>query len=175
MIRPLASLLAVAALALAACGADVKVDAAQDVHAFVEAARTGDRATFDKHVDRPALRQSLVSELNERLQAQGAGGLAGALGPGAVDRAVDRMITPETFSFAAQQGGLNRTPTAAEIATQLKVLDPQRVCLQANGVCALTFAAQGDVWKLVAVDTQGLQVTGAGPGGPPLQDVWPGR
>jgi hypothetical protein len=170
-----AVLLASAALALAACGAAVKYAVAKDVHAFIEAARTGDRATFDKHVDRPALRASIVGELNEKLQGQGAGALAGVLGPRAVDEAADRLISPEAFSFAAQQGGLERTPTAAELATQLRSAGEGRVCLQANGVCALTFADRSGVWKLVAVDTAGLQVTGAGGGGIPMQEGWPGR
>ena len=173
MLRPTPSL--AAALLLAACGADVKYDAAQDVHAFVTAAREGDRATFEKHVDRPALRAALAAELNEVLQVQGAGPLAGVLGPRAAEAAADRLITPETFTFAAEQGGLNRTPSAAEIATQLKTTDQGRVCLQANGACALTFASQDGVWKLVAIDTAGLQVTGVGGGGPPMQDGWPGR
>ncbi|HEX8569186.1 MAG TPA: DUF2939 domain-containing protein [Caulobacteraceae bacterium] len=166
---------ALTAALVGACGADVKYDAAQDVHAFVTAAREGDRATFERHVDRPALRASLVSELTETLDREGAGGLAGVLGPRAVESAVDQMITPQAFSFAAEQGGLKRTPSAAEIATQLKDVGQGHVCLQANGVCALTFASREGVWKLVQIDTEGLQVTGAGARGLPMQEAWPGR
>lgn len=161
------ALAAVAVATLAGCGADVKYDAAQDVHAFLVAVRTSDDATFERHVDRPALRAVVAADLQEALEGQGAGALGAALGRGAVESAADRLITPETFSFAAQQGGITRTPSAAEIASQLKVLDPGRVCLQSQGACALTFASRDGVWKLVAIDTAGLQVSSGGAGRAP--------
>ena len=167
--------LTVAAFAgLAACGAEVKYDAARDVHAFLVAVREGDEAGFERHVDRPALRAAVIGELQEALDREGAGGLGAALGRGAVEGAADQLITPEAFRFAAEQGGLDRTPSAAEIATQLKVLQPGRVCLQSQGVCALTFASEGGAWKLVAIETQGLQVSGGGPRGLPMEPAWPG-
>ena len=171
-----APLFVAAALALAACGgADVKYDAAQDIRAFVEAVQTGDSATFEKHVDRPALRAAVAAELQQALREQGAGGLGAMLGQGAVEGAADRLITPQAFQFVAEQGGMKRTPSAAEIATQLKVLDGDRVCLQAKDACVLTFASSGDVWKLVAVDAEGLQISRGPGGGAPMDQTWPAR
>ena len=115
-----------------------------------------------------------MGELQQALESQGAGDLGALVGRGAVEDAADRLITPEAFRFAAEQGGLNRTPSAPEIATQLKVLAPDQVCLQSQDVCALTFASREGVWKLVAVETQGLQASGAPGGGLPMQEAWPG-
>ena len=167
-------ILAVGAL-LAACGANVKYDAAQDVRTFLVAVREGDAGTFEAHIDRPALREAVASELREALEREGAGGVAAALGTGAVEGAADRLISPEAFRLAAEQGGLNRTPSAAEIATQLRVVQPGRVCLPAGsgGGCALSFAQRDGVWKLVAIDFQGVRASGGPAAGLPMQRAWP--
>jgi hypothetical protein len=165
-----------AAAALAACGADVKYDAARDIHAFLTAVQNGDSAGFERHIDRPALRASMVAEAREALERQGAGALGPALGGGLAEAAVDRMITPEGFKFAAEQGGMSRTPSAPEIATQLRVVGAGRVCLAApQGGCALNFEEKGDVWKLVSIDASAMTVAPGLPGGGAMQRDWPGR
>ena len=170
------ALAALCATALAACGGvDVKYDAAQDVRTFIVAAREGDRATFDRHIDRPAVRAAVVREMQQALAKEDAGGLGAMLGPKALEAAADQLISPEAFRFAAEQGGLSRTPTAAEIATQLKVVEPGRVCLVNKNACALTFADRGGVWKLVEVQAGGTVADGAPAEGLPMQQAWPSR
>ena len=167
---------ALCALVVTACGgADVKYDAAKDIRTFIMAARENDRATFDRHIDRPAVRAAVVREMQQALEREGAGGLGAMLGPKALEAAADQLISPEAFKFAADRGGLGRTPTAAEIATQLKVVEPGRVCLVNNGACALTFADRGGVWKLIEVQTGGVQAGAPPAGGFPMQQAWPSR
>jgi hypothetical protein len=170
------ALAALSAALLAACGgADVKYDAAKDVRTFIMAVREGDRTTFDRHIDRPAVKAAVVRELQQALAEEDVGGLGAMLGPKALEAAADQLISPEAFRFAAERGGLGRTPTAAEIATQLKVLEPGRVCLANNGACVLTFADRGGVWKLVEVQTGGVQAGAPPADGFPMQQAWPSR
>jgi hypothetical protein len=139
----------------AACqSAATQYDAAEDVRAFITAAREGDRATFERHLDRPAIRIQLLAAVREQ-----AGPLGAVLGEGLVDQ----LLSPEGLRLALEQAGApQRTPTAAEIATQLRTLDNGQVCLprSKDGPCAVTFARSGEVWKLVAIDTSDLKVGG---------------
>jgi hypothetical protein len=146
-----------AVLSVAACQqAATQYDAAEDVRAFIVAVREGDRAAFERHIDRPILRAQLL----EQVKAQ-AGPLGGVLGEGLVDQ----LLRPEGFRLALEQAGApQRTPTAAEIATQLRVVENGRVCLprSQDGPCAITFAQSGSgdaaVWRLVAIDPGDVQV-----------------
>jgi hypothetical protein len=138
----------------AACsGAQTKLDAAEDVRAFITAVRTGDEATFEKHIDRPALRTQMLAQVQAAL---GDSPLTrGAL----AEQAVDEMIRPETLrSLLERSGAPQRTPTAPEIATQLRTEADGRVCIPSapEGPCAATFARTGDVWRLVAVDARAV-------------------
>ena len=151
-------------LALAACERpQERYDAAQDIHAFLAAAKAGDEATFDRHVDREALKTQLRGEVDELL-AQQPGIPAAARG-----RVLDQLVDgfgPEMFQVAIQGAGplANRTPSAAELAAVLRAISETRVCLpSAPGAegCAATFENQGGTWRLVAVDTGALRV-GAG-------------
>ena len=145
----------------AACsGAQTKYDAAEDVRAFITAVRAGDEATFEKHIDRPALRKQVLAQVQAALGG-GEGPLAGALGGTLAESAADQLLQPESFRLALERSGAPaRTPTAAEIATQLRVLDGGRVCLPSapDGPCAITFAEQGEVWRLVAINAGDVQV-----------------
>lgn len=158
-----------AVLALAACsGAQTKLEAAEDVRAFLVAIRENDRAAFDRHVDREALRTQVLGQLREQ-----AGPLAEALGGSFADQAADQLIRPESFQMALERSGApSRTPTAPEIATQLRVVEDGRVCLPRapNGPCAITFAEQGEVWRLVAIDVGDV---GFGGGAAPARDARP--
>jgi len=144
---------------LAACsGATTKYEAAEDVRAFVVAVRENDRAAFERHVDRQALRTQVLAQLRGQ-----AGPLADMLGGDLADQAADQLIRPETFRHALERSGAPaRTPSAAEIATQLRVVEEGRVCLPRapNGPCAITFAEQGDTWRLVALDVGDIRVGG---------------
>jgi hypothetical protein len=148
-------------LTLAACEApQQRLDAAQDVHAFLAAARTGDAATFDKHLDRGALKVQLRGELAKVLGDQ-PGIPAAAQGP-MLDQMVDNF-GPEAFQVATQGMGplADRTPSAPEIAAVLKPIGEDRVCLPPSpgaDTCAATFQRQGEVWRLVAIDAGGIRV-----------------
>ena len=154
-------LLASALLLLAACEApQQRLDAAEDVHAFLAAARSGDRATFDRHVDREALKTNLRADLDKVLAGQP--GIPTSARGAMLDQLVD-SFGPETFQVATQGVGplANRTPSAPELAAVLKPLSDTQVCMPTTpggDTCAATFERQGDVWRLVDVDTGGIKV-----------------
>jgi len=161
MARPTPALSALAALALCACGVDVKMDAAQDVHAFFKAVQADDRAGFQRHVDRAALRSNLKSQLGGAVAGEQGAMLGAILSGSAGDRMVDQMITPETFRIAWRQSGVSpdKVPSAAELAVVLKKLGDTRTCLPQGrgGDCVMTFEKQGEVWRLVEIRATGLQ------------------
>ena len=93
--------------------------------------------------------------------------LGSVLAVAACEQAVDQLIRPESFKLALDRAGAPaRTPTAAEIATQLRVVENGRVCLprSTDGPCAITFAQSGSDWKLVAIDPGDVSI-GSGVGG----------
>jgi hypothetical protein len=146
---------AAAALLLLACsgGGAQQRDAADDVRAFLHASRTGDAATFERHVDRPALRKVLTQEL--RANMPGIVRSVERRGVG-LDAHVEGMISPYGFSQALARGGArDRTPLEAEVAALLVVVDDQRVCLPGatREICSMTFTRGPDaVWRLTAMD-----------------------
>lgn len=149
-------------LAAGCQSAGTQLDAAQDVRAFIVAVRENDRITFEKHLDRPVLREQLLGQVRAAI-----GDSAGPLGGVLAEQAVDQLIRPESFQLALERAGAPaRTPTAPEIATQLRVVEGGRVCLprSKDGPCAITFARSGEVWKLVAIDAGDVNI-GSGLGG----------
>ena len=82
--------------------------------ALVQAAQAGDRAGLERMVDFPAVRDSLKSQLGERLMgalerdaglAKGPFGQLGALlGPAIVDQVVDAAITPDGVAAIVRTG-----------------------------------------------------------------------
>lgn len=155
-------LLLTAVFLLAGCQeAQTRLDAAEDVHTFLIAVKERDQRTFDKHVDREALKADVRRQLTARA---GDGDAIGAvLGSNQGDAILDRLIAPESFNLAVQQAGggaLDRTPSAAEIAAVLKPAGENRVCLPSGpgGPCAITFALDGDDWRLVSISAEGLQI-----------------
>ena len=145
-----------AAVLLLGC-ADVQQqrDAAADVRAFLDAARTGDAATFERHVDRAALKPVLLRELRTAMPNTA----AAAERRGGLEAYADGMISPYGFRQAMLRGRTrDRTPMEAEIAALLIVVDGQRVCLPGGTreVCSLTFTrGSDDVWRLTALDLEG--------------------
>jgi len=173
MLKPIGALAGLALL-IAGCEApQQRLDAGKDVHAFLVAAREGDRATFDRHVDRAALKAQLRAELDGGLAA--GAGLPSSVTGVVLDSLVDGF-GPESFQLATQGVGAlaNRTPTAPEIAAVLRPLEGGRVCLPRSpggADCAATFADQDGTWRLVAVDVSGLRV-----GAPPqLSERFPSK
>lgn len=150
-------ILALAALMLSACGdADVRQEAAQDVHGFLAAAQGGDRKAFRSHIDRPALRADLRRQLEAQAREQG------QVEATFDDGAIDRMVEPNAFSIEGVTGlGLRGVPGPSQIALMMRVEPDGRACLMEFGIppsCALTFAKQGERWKLVAIAARDIKI-----------------
>jgi hypothetical protein len=154
--------LAVLALALlaSACATVASYPAANDIHTFLVSIRDGDRAAFDAHVDRDALKTNLrarvmtdVARTTEKggasLQAFGAF-LAGPL----VDVAVDAMLKPEVFKAVAEMHGYTSSqpiPSSLAITQLVKQLGGDTVCVvtKKGGPCMLDFKDEGGTYKLI--------------------------
>ena len=153
--RLLPLLLAVSALS--ACATTARLDAAGDVHDLLVAIRDDDRATFDSHVDRKALKASIEARMVQA--AQGAKvddslKLAGVLlAPSLADLAGDALIQPRVFRAVASSYGYTPDrpiPGRVAIAGALKAMPDGRVCAtkKKDGPCLLIFTSEGGQWKL---------------------------
>ena len=151
------SLLFASAALLGCSDLDQRRDAAEDVRAFLDAARTGDAAAFERHVDRNALTPVLTQEVRTAMPKTA----AAAERRGSLDAHVQGMISPYGFRQAMLRGRTrDRTPPAAELAALLIVVDEQRVCLPgaSREVCSMTFTrGAGDVWRLTAMDLESAE------------------
>jgi len=147
-------LIALLALTAAACASGKRLDAANDVHALLLSIRDNDQATFERHVDRPALKQELQAMLDKRMaQDPRLQGLARLLGPSVVELAGDTLIQPRTFKLVAERYGYNaqaKIPGPVAIAAGLRTLPDGRVCApeKKDGPCVLIFSKVDGVWKL---------------------------
>lgn len=155
---------AVAVLTLGGCDQlQERYRAAEGVHELFEAVQIGDRAAFDAHIDRPALRASLRDRLGKTLGGgQGGEILGDLLGSQSADNAIDQMVTPESFRILWRASGLptDRVPTAVEIAPLLTMQGPGKACVR-KGIksdqCALEFRDEAGTWKLVGINA-GLRI-----------------
>jgi hypothetical protein len=158
MIRIRTLLLGMAVLALSACASVQRLDAAGDVHALLISIRDDDRAGFEAHVDRAALKQELQAKLDEQVgRNDQLRGLAQILGPAVADFAGDALVQPHVFKAVAEHYGYTsrtRIPNAVEIASALKTLPDGRVCAVAkqDGPCLLVFSKEQGVWKLTGFE-----------------------
>ena len=158
MSRIRALVLGLAALTLAACASVQRLDAAGDVHALLISIRDNDQATFEMHVDRPALKRDLQTKLDKRIgKDQRLRGIAALLGPSLVDFAGDTLVQPGVFRLVAEHYGYTpktRIPNPVEIAAALKTLPDGRVCAvtKKNGPCVLVFTKEGGTWKLTSFE-----------------------
>ena len=125
------------------------------MRAFLHAARTSDAATFERYVDRPALRRVIAAEL----RASTPGLVRSAERRGGFDAYVEGMISPYSFRQSMLRGGTrDRTPPEREVAAILIDIDERRVCLPGatREICSMTFTrGADDVWRLTAVDIDG--------------------
>ncbi|MDG2521451.1 DUF2939 domain-containing protein [Caulobacter segnis] len=153
--------LLLAALALSACATVSRVDASNDVHALLIAIRDNDGATFDRHVDKVALKRQLESRIVEQTQRSNAPDPLKALGymlsRTAADLAGDALLRPTVFRAVAESYGYRPSqpiPGRLAIASALRPIGGGRVCAARSdkGPCLLTFANQGGVWRLVSFD-----------------------
>ncbi|MCK5909705.1 MAG: DUF2939 domain-containing protein [Caulobacter sp.] len=161
-IKALLALTAVAA-SLTACATADRYDAAGDVHDLLVAIRDNDRARFDAHVDRRALKGQIEARLMDEARRRGGSSdalaalTALAAGPIA-DVAGEALIRPETFHAAATYYGYTPDrpiPGRVAIASTLRPMGDGRVCAaKKDGPCLLTFTREGATWRLTSFDPQ---------------------
>jgi ABC-type amino acid transport substrate-binding protein len=151
----------IAAGLLAACATVPRFEAAGDIHAFLVSIRDGDQQTFDRHVDRPALKAQLKSRLiASESEAHGAGSLQalGAVLAGPlVDVGVDALVQPQTFRAVALQLGYapdRPIPNQLQISAFLKLIGDGEVCVvtRHDGPCTLVFRNEDGTWRLIGYE-----------------------
>ncbi|HJV43396.1 DUF2939 domain-containing protein [Caulobacter sp.] len=160
-IKALLALTAVAAT-LSACATVDRYDAAGDVHDLLIAIRDNDRARFDAHVDRQALKGQiearLMDEARQRRAGDGVMALAAIAAGTIADVAGEALIRPETFHAAANYYGYSPDrpiPGRVTIASALRPVGDGRVCAaKRDGPCLLTFTREGATWRLTGFDPQ---------------------
>lgn len=157
-LRPL---FALAVFLVSGCATVARYDASADIHAFLLSVRNGDRAAFDAHVDKPALK----AQLHARLIAEAAGAhgvqsapTAGALLAGPlVDVGVDLLVRPEVFRAVAEMMGYGPDqpiPNMLVIGHEVKPLSGDRVCVMLDKGCSFVFRREDGTWKLIAFEGQ---------------------
>jgi hypothetical protein len=152
-------LIAVLALALAACATATRYDAAGDIHALLVAIRDNDKAAFDAHVDRPALKAQMKDRLSAMaIQRGGAlGGLLAQTFGGMTDVLVDAAVQPQVFLAVAEAKGYSPSkplPGRVAITGSLRYLEDDRVCVvsKKDGPCLLVFRNESGTWRLIAFE-----------------------
>ena len=153
---------AAAALVLAGCSTLPRIDAAADIHAFLVAIRNGDRATFEAHVDRPALTAQLRSRVLAEAARSGQNGrtlqtLGLLLGSSLAGIATDVLIQPEVFRAVAELRGYRPDmpiPGPLAISQAVRPIGGGSVCVvtKEDGPCLLVFANEAGTWRLVAFE-----------------------
>ena len=145
------------ALTFAGCSLDTRGDASRAIARFLDAARTGDHATFEAAIDRPALRSDLRDQLADLGRAKGL-----VVEGGASDFALDRRITPSAIKLVDEAAGreVSHPPTAAQVARQLIVRDRSHACLASpsKGPCVLSFVRRKGVWRLTGMPAHETQI-----------------
>jgi len=146
---------------LSACSTLPRLEAANDIHAFLVAIRDGDNAAFDAHVDRPALKSQLKARLlSGAVESSGAASPAtlGALlvGP-LVDVGVDTLVRPDVFRVIAGELGYSADkpiPSTLAISGFVRPVEDGRACIftRRNGPCVLMFKDEAGVWKLIGFE-----------------------
>jgi hypothetical protein len=153
-----ALLLTLAALTLASCASVQKLDAANDVHKLLLSIRDNDRATFDAHVDREALKGVIAEKVTQEAgKDKRYGGFAAVLAPALAEFAGETLLQPEVFkAVAAQYGYTSDTaiPGPVAISSALKTLPDGRVCAtrKKDGPCILVFTKEEGTWKLTGFE-----------------------
>ena len=147
--------LALLSLVLASCATAQKLDAANDVHDLLVSIRDNDRAAFDAHVDRVALRRDIERLLvTEGRKDPRLSGVAALLAPSLAAIAGEALVQPEVFRLVASRYGYSRNtkiPSALAISQLLRRLPDGRVCAptKKDGPCLLDFTQGADGrWRL---------------------------
>jgi hypothetical protein len=150
------------ALAAASCAETTKIDAAGDIHAFLIAIRDSDRAGFNAHVDRDALKIQIRSRILAAAAKRDTDdddlvAMAAMLGGPVVDKLSDALIQPDVFRAVAQYLGYSADkpiPGQFAIAQALKPVDSDHVCVvtKKDGPCVLDFRNEDGGWKLIGFE-----------------------
>jgi hypothetical protein len=144
-------------LALAACATMDRYGAAGDVHALLVAIRDNDRASFDAHVDRPALKREiearLMGETRRSDMDPGLRALGALLAQPLADVAGEALIQPGVFRAVAASYGYSPSqalPNPLVIGNSLRAVGDGRVCAPRSkgGPCLLMFSRDNGVWRL---------------------------
>lgn len=153
--RKLAVLAATGAI-VAGCATVERYDASNDIRGFLIAVRDGDRAGFDAHVDRPALKANLKARLlaatAARYGTSSRQTLGAALAQPLVGVAVDALVQPQVFKAAAElegYGSETRIPNALVLGQGIRPVGSDRVCAMIRGQCAFIFKREDGVWRLI--------------------------
>lgn len=153
--------LAAALFALAGCASVPRYSAAQDIHAFLLAVRDADRARFEAHLDRPALklqlRSRLIAEAGRGEAWPGLASAGAALAAPLVDVAVDALVRPDVFRAQALRLGYDPArpvPGPLAIAALVRPLGAGRACVatERGGPCVFDFNDEGGVWRLTGYE-----------------------
>ena len=147
-------------LTLGACATVQSYPAANDIHAFLVSIRDGDRATFDAHVDKDALKINLRARVMAEVSKTTAGGGASLQAFGAflagpmVDMAVDAMLKPEVFRAVAEMHGYTTAkpiPSSLAITQMVRQLGSGDVCVttKKDGPCVLDFKDEAGTYRLI--------------------------
>lgn len=147
------ALIATLAALLAGCSSVQRFDAANDVHALLVSIRDNDQATFEAHVDRPALTREVESRLMAEANRRNAGPLGALLAQPLAQMASDSLIRPQVFRNVAEYYGYDPAkplPGPMAITGALKKLDDGRVCAtrKKDGPCLLMFTEAAGTWRL---------------------------
>jgi hypothetical protein len=143
-------------LVLGGCSLGVRADAAKSIAHFLDAARRGDRPTFEAALDRPALRADLHDQITDigrgkQLEIDG----------GPSEFTLDRRVTPRSVQLAAARAGLDPAvaPTPAGVAARLRVRGRAHACLGPPGQdrCVLTFSKRAGAWRLAGMQAADLR------------------
>ena len=148
-----------AALVLSACATVTRYDAAGDIHALLVAIRDNDKAGFEAHVDRPALKAQMKSRLEAAMIQRGGalGGLLAQTFGGLTDVVVDAAVQPGVFLAVAEAKGYRPSqplPGRVTISSSLRYLEGDRVCVtgKKDGPCLLVFRNEDATWRLIAFE-----------------------
>lgn len=155
------------ALSLGACATTSRMpeaNAAADIRRLLIAIRDSDRSSFERYVDRDALRTQIRARLlaEATRSGQGQAGAAAAaigalLGAPVADFATDAFVQPEVFRAMAERRGFRPEmgmPTADLIQRYVRDIGAGAVCVvfSSDGPCQLVFRNQGGVWRLVGYE-----------------------
>jgi hypothetical protein len=132
-----------AAVTVSSCASVSRIDSVGDIHAFLVAVRNDDQALFDRHIDKSSVFANAT-------RANPAAGLTAAA-----------LSKPRTYRAVAAAYGFapgKRVPGRTGGLNRVRSLDYSQVCLSRSlkAPCQMTFALQGEVWRLIAVQDVSL-------------------